>query len=124
MFRRVYITLGHIKPVTLEGIYFIPRHAVIKRNENDLKIRVVFDAVAVSSSGLSLNDCLVTGSKLKTDIRDILSYCRFHKYIFIKDIVKMYRQIVIRDEDLSCQHILWHSSLHDQARKYELCMIT
>lgn len=119
-----YITLGHMKLATREGIYFIPHHAVVKHQENDLKIRVVFDASAVSSSGLSLNDCLVTGPKLQTDISDILLHCRFHKYIFIADIVKMYRQILIRDEDLPYQHILWRSSPNEQVKEYELCTIT
>ncbi|KAL4131322.1 hypothetical protein QTP88_008654 [Uroleucon formosanum] len=57
-FMEEYITLGHMKLATREGIYFIPHHVVVKHQETDLKIRVVFDASAVSSSGLSLNDCL------------------------------------------------------------------
>ncbi|KAF0715871.1 DUF1758 domain-containing protein, partial [Aphis craccivora] len=109
-----YITLGHMELATREGNYIIPHHAVVKRQDNDLKIRVVFEASAASSSGLSLNDCLVTGPKLQTDMSDILLHCRFDKYIFIADIVKMYRQILIREEDRIYQHILWRSSPHEE----------
>jgi len=90
-----YIALGHMQLAERAGKYFIPHHAVVKWRENDIKIRVVFDASAPSSSGRSLNDCLATGSKLQIDIGDILSRCRFYKYIFIADIVKMYRQIFV-----------------------------
>ncbi|MCV5003450.1 hypothetical protein OFM39_27725, partial [Escherichia coli] len=72
-----YIALGHMKLAERTGEYFIPHHAVVKRKENDIKIRVVFDASAPSSSGRSLNDCLATGSKLQTDIGDILLRCRY-----------------------------------------------
>lgn len=123
-FMEEYITLGHMELATREGNYFIPHHAVVKRQDNDLKIRVVFDASAASSSGLSLNDCLITGPKLQTDISEILLHCRFHKYIFIADIVKIYRQILIREEDRIYQHILWRSSPHEEVREYELCTIT
>jgi len=58
-FMEEYITLGHMKLATRDGIYFIPHHAVVKHQETDLKIKVVFDASIVSSSELSLNDCLI-----------------------------------------------------------------
>ncbi|XP_050063173.1 uncharacterized protein LOC126552505 [Aphis gossypii] len=119
-----YIALGHMKLAERTGEYFIPHHAVVKRKENDIKIRVVFDASAPSSSGRSLNDCLATGSKLQTDIGDILLRCRFYKYIFIADIVKMYGQIFVRKEDRVYQHILWRRSPHEQVQEYELCTVT
>jgi len=70
-----YIALGHIKLAEGAGKYFIPHHAVLKRMENEIKIRVVFDVSSPSSSGRSLNDFLATRSKLQTDIGDILLRC-------------------------------------------------
>jgi len=67
-----YIALGYMKIAERARDYFIPHHAVVKRKDNDLKIRVVFDASASSSSGRSLNDCLATGPKLQADIGEIL----------------------------------------------------
>lgn len=105
-----YLRLGHMKIATNAGKYFIPHHAVVKRGNTGLKIRVVFDASAPSSSGLSLNDCLATGPKLQTEINEVLLRSRFHKYVFTADITKMYRQIRVHEEDCAYQHILWRRS--------------
>lgn len=55
---------------------------------------------------------------------DILLRNRFHKFIFIADIVKMYRQIYIQEEDRVVQHILWRESPDTEVQEYELCTIT
>lgn len=86
-----YQTLGHMVPAPEVGRFFIPHHAVLKADGVLSKIRVVFDASVVSSSGRSLNDVLCTGSKFQTNLRDILFRCRMHKYIMTDNIVKMYR---------------------------------
>jgi len=57
------------------GNYIIPRHAVFKRTNGKIKLRVVFDASATSattSSGTSLNNLLFIGPKLQCDIADLL----------------------------------------------------
>lgn len=119
-----YIALVHMKRAESIGEYFIPHHAVVKRKDNEFKVRVVFDASAPSSSGRSLNDCLVTGPKLQTDIGDILVRSRFYKYIFVADIVKMYRQITVQKEYRVFQHILWRRSPFEEVQEYELCTVT
>jgi hypothetical protein len=101
-----YRTLGHMRAAVTPGKYFIPHHPVVKRSNGNLKIRVVFDALAKLSTGYSLNDCLASGPKLQLDIGDVLVRNRFHKYLFIADIEKMYRQINIVEEDCAYQHIL------------------
>jgi hypothetical protein len=97
---------------------------VVKRIEQGLRIRVVFDASAKSSSGKSLNDCLCTGLKLQTEIGDVLLRSRFYKYIFIADITKMYRQIRVREEDYVYQHILWRRFPEEEVQEYELLTVT
>lgn len=119
-----YLTLGHMKPASVPGKYFIPHHAVVKHEEKGLKIRVVFDAPAKSTSGKSLNDCLCTGSKLQTEIGDVLLRSRFYKYVFVADIAKMYRQIRVRDEDCVYQHILWRRSPEEEVQEYQLLTVT
>jgi len=119
-----YINLGHMKPASVPGKYFIPHHAVVKHEEKGLKIRVVFDASAKSTSGRSLNDCLCTGPKLQTEISDVLLRSRFYRYIFIADIVKMYRQIRVREQDCVYQHVLWHRSPEEEVQEYQLLTVT
>jgi len=106
-FMNDYLALGHMKVATRPGKYYIPHHVVVKQNGDTSKLRVVFDASAKSSSGVSLNDIVCAGPQLQNDISELLLTCQLYKCIFIADIVKMYRQIKVRDEDCVFQHILW-----------------
>lgn len=119
-----YLSLGHMKPATRPGKYFIPHHAVVKQDGDLSKIRVVFDGSAPSSSGLSLNDVLCVGPKLQTDISDLLLMCRTRKFMFTADLVKMFRQVRIRDEDCVYQHILWRQSPEHEVQEFELLTVT
>ncbi|CAI6347553.1 unnamed protein product [Macrosiphum euphorbiae] len=123
-FMSTYQTLGHMVPAPEPGKYFIPHHAVLKADGDMSKIRVVFDASSASSSGRSLNDVLCTGPKLQIDLRDILLRCRMHRYILSADIVKMYRQILIRQKDRTFQHIFWRDSPTDDLVEFQLCTVT
>lgn len=75
------------------------------------------------SGGASLNDILFTGSKLQTNIFDVLLWIRLKKYIFATDIVKMYRQIQIHQDNWDLQRILWIDS-NNQIHSYRLTTIT
>ncbi|XP_022165266.1 uncharacterized protein LOC111030183 [Myzus persicae] len=123
-FMSTYQSLGHMVPAPEPGKYFIPHHAVLKADGDVSKIRVVFDASSASSSGRSLNDVLCTGPKLQVDLRDILLRCRMHRHILSADIVKMYRQILIRQEDRVFQHIFWRDSPTDDLVEFQLCTVT
>ncbi|KAG8239245.1 hypothetical protein J437_LFUL010635 [Ladona fulva] len=54
------------------GVYYLPHHGVHKSTPQGPKLRVVFNASPQSSNGNSLNDVLLTGSKLQNDIFDLL----------------------------------------------------
>lgn len=91
VFIQEYEDLGHMKITTCPGKCLIPHYAVIKQDNNKIKLHIVFDASAKSSSGISLNDILYMGPKLQSDISELLNRCRLYKYMFTTDICKMYR---------------------------------
>ena len=104
-----YKQLGHMSLSNSndnEG-YYLPHHAVMKESSNTTKLRVVFDASAKSSTGVSLNDILYVGPKIQDDLFPILLRFRTHTYVIIADIEKMYRQFLIREEDRKYLKILW-----------------
>lgn len=119
-----YESLGHMSVAPSPGIYFIPHHPVFKGAITSSKIRVVFDASAVASSKLSLNQCLHTGPKLQQDIVDILLRFRVHQFSFTADVCKMYRQVSVLPKYRAYQHIFWRASPVDELREYELNTVT
>lgn len=112
-FMTEYQSLGHMQKcpnIDLENPhYFLPHHGVVKAQSSTTKLRVVFDASAKTSSGVSLNEILMTGPKLQNNICDILLQFRLQTIVFSCDIRQMYRQIVIHPDDQKFQLILWRN---------------
>jgi len=97
--------LNHIKEVdkNIKGPhYYIPHRAVIEITFSSAKCRVVFDASAPSTTGVSLNDTLMVGPVVQSDMISIL---------FKADISKMYRRILVNDRDTPFQRILWRHAV-------------
>ncbi|XP_029679590.1 uncharacterized protein LOC115245421 [Formica exsecta] len=91
----------------LSPVFYLPHHGVLKDDSITTKLRVVFNGSSLTSTGSSLNDILPTGAKLQPDISDILLWVRRHRYIFITDITKMFRQIQVHPDNWDLQRILW-----------------
>ena len=90
-----------------QGGYFIPHHAVVKNSSNTTKLRIVQDASAKTSSGLSLNDILMRGPTIQDDLFSLLIRMRFPNFVIVADIVKMYLQFLVNEKDREYQKILW-----------------
>ncbi|XP_055908683.1 uncharacterized protein LOC129943342 [Eupeodes corollae] len=124
-----YIQLGHMSEVDKKSLpenqhYFLPHHAVIKESSSTTKLRVVFDASFKTSSGVSLNDAMLVGPALQQNICDIMLRWRLYKYTFTADIEKMYRQILIAEQDKNYQLILWRKNSEDLIKVYRLNTVT
>jgi len=91
---------------------------------NQLKLRVVFDASAKCHSGVSLNQCLLVGPKLQQDIVYVLVGFRIYKVVFTTDICKMYRQIDVLPKYLGYQQMVWRESSQVTIKEYTLNTVT
>lgn len=132
-FMREYQSLGHMTNIThtesnvnnqVENCFYLPHHAVIKETSATTKLRVVFNASAVSSSGYSLNDTLLVGPTIQEELFTILIRFRTYKYAFTADIVKMYRQIWVAAENRDYQRILWRDDMHNPVQTFTLNTVT
>ncbi|XP_036150810.1 uncharacterized protein LOC118648594 [Monomorium pharaonis] len=109
-FIQEYLSLGHMKEAPTEEEFprfHLPHHGIVKQQNESSKIRVVFNGSSRSSTNVSLNDILHSGAKLQVDLAKVLLWARSHRFIFVADIVKMFRQISVHPEDWRYQSILW-----------------
>lgn len=121
-----YIELGHMEEVDsqTEKLYYIPHHAVIKPESLTTKTRVVFDASAKTTTGVSLNECMHTGAKQQEDLINILIQWRKFPIVYKADISKMYRMIQLDKEDQRYHTIVWRNDTKEPLKEYQLKTVT
>jgi len=90
--------------------FYMPHHAVIKESNNTTKNRIVFDALAKSNNGVSLNDILMIGPTIQNKLFSHLIRFRTYNYAISADIGKMYRQVLLHEDDRRYQRILWREN--------------
>ncbi|XP_063994292.1 uncharacterized protein LOC135171591 [Diachasmimorpha longicaudata] len=107
-----YLQLNYLTEVkdASEPGFYLPHHAVVKKDSLKTKVRVVYDASAKSTTNISLNDCLMVGPTLQADIFWLILQFRCQPYVLTGDIEKMYLQFSIRPEDRKYQRILWRKA--------------
>jgi len=103
--------MGHMEEVTnrqapIQKEFDLPHHPVLKTSNLTTKLRVVFDASAKSTFGLSLNDVLMCDSTVQKELFAILVRFRKHQFVLMVDVEKMFRQVNIRKEDRDMQRIV------------------
>ena len=122
-----YLELAHARPCTPqesdmapgEG-YYMPMHSVSKVTSSTTKLRVVFDASAKTTSGLSYNDTLATGPMLHMTLDKILMRFRLHRVALTGDVQKMYREIMLAPADQNFHRFMWRAQVEDPVK--EFCM--
>jgi hypothetical protein len=75
---------------------YIPYHAVIQESSSTTKLIVFY---ASCQTRTSLNDHLLIGPKLQQDLPAIVARWRQWCYVYIADIAKMFRQILVEPMD-------------------------
>ncbi|XP_011313211.1 uncharacterized protein [Fopius arisanus] len=103
--------------------YYLPYHGVLRDDAITTKRRVVFNGFNASSTGISLNDILYTGEKLQVDAVNVLASARKCQFVFGTDILKIFRQIRVRQDDWDLQRSLWLNEDNKQIT-YQLTTVT
>ncbi|XP_055543544.1 uncharacterized protein LOC129729089 [Wyeomyia smithii] len=127
-FIRDYIDLGHMSLVeesnSPEKSVYLPHHCVIKTTSSTTKCRVVFDASAKTSNGLSLNDTLMCGPVIQDSLINILLRFRFPPVVLAGDAKQMYRMVWLHENDRDFLKILWRWSKEEPVKEYRLNTVT
>ncbi|XP_050294945.1 uncharacterized protein LOC126735061 [Anthonomus grandis grandis] len=130
-FIKEYISLGHMSEIqpnqsidSKYPCYYLPHHCGEKVDSTTTRLRVVFDASCVSSTGLSLNDTLKIGPNIQNDLFSIIVKFRKHNYVLIGDIAKMYRQILLEPCQRNLQRIIWRDNPNENIRHFTLNTVT
>ena len=87
-------------------VHYLPHHAVIRRDKETTKLRIVYDA-SCKSNGTSLNDCLYTGPVLSQRIMDVILRFRTHRKAFAGDIEKAFLNVSVAEENRDVLRFLW-----------------
>ena len=108
---KAYEELGHMEKVSESQLdnpraWYIPHHPVVQSSHTQWKLRVVFDASHRTSEKYCVNEFLMSGPALQSDLSLILLNWRKFRYVFPAKIVKMFRQIRIRPDDQDLQRII------------------
>jgi len=82
-FMGTYAKLSHMEEIRnteetnikSHRVCYLPHHVVVKKSDPEGKIRVVFNASFYTKDGFSLNDILLPGSKLQSDLWLVLTRC-------------------------------------------------
>lgn len=122
-FMQDYERLGHMRKATRpidtgQTHYYIPHHAVLQ------KFRVVFDASALSTNGLSFNEIQLAGPRIQDELYVIILQFRLGRIGINADIKKMFRQIKIDKSQWDMQRVFWREGPHQPISEYQLTVVT
>ena len=98
-------------------VHYLPHHAVIRRDKETTKVRVVYDASS-RSEGPSLNNCLHTGPKFNQKILELLLRFRTYPVAVVADIEKAFLMISVNPQDRDVLRFLWVKDI--QAEELEI----
>ena len=87
-------------------VHYLPHHAVLRRDKETTKVRIVYDASS-RMSGPSLNNCLHTGPKYNQKILEIFLRFRSYPVAVVADVEKAFLMISVDPKDRDVLRFLW-----------------
>ncbi|XP_055941831.1 uncharacterized protein LOC129971877 [Argiope bruennichi] len=128
-FLKEYEELGHMSEIQDESVepevtYYMPHHGIYRPQKTTTKLRTVFNASTLTSSGKSLNSIQYNGGVIQDDLFTLLIRFRKHIFAFTADIRQMYRMINIDESQRNLQRILWKEGANESVKTYQLNTVT
>ena len=102
----------------------MPMHAVRKESSATTKTRVVFDASAKSTTGVSLNDILMVGPNIHPPLIAVLLRFRLHRVALTADVSKMYRAVELVESDRDYHRFVWRRNPDEPLVDYRMRRVT
>ena len=99
-------------------------HAVCKESSTTTKLRVVFDASAKSSTGVSLNDQLLVGPTVHAPLIDVLIRFRLNPVAVTADVSRMYRAVLLPETQRDLHRFVWRRNEHEKLKDYRMTRLT
>ena len=97
-----------------DKVHYLPHHAVIRRDAETTKLRIVYDASSkATKTEISMNDCLHTGPSLNPLLFDILVRFRENKIALVGDIEKAFLNVAVDEKDRDSLRFLWVEDIRD-----------
>ena len=121
---------GHLEVVSPDELAmpdrrsYYPTHQFVLKDSTTTKLRVVFDASALISTRISLNDTLMVGPKLQDNLFDHLLRFLCYPIRMTGEIAKMYRQVALNKEDKDCHRFLWRVVPEQPIETYRMTRVT
>ena len=91
---------------TTDTVHYLSHHAVICRDKQTTKLRIVYNASA-RDKGLLLNDCLFSGPKFDLSILNILLRFRTYSIALVAAVEKVFLMVSVHAEDHDALRFLW-----------------
>ncbi|XP_045458141.1 uncharacterized protein LOC123668452 [Melitaea cinxia] len=107
-----------------ESSLYLAHHPVIREDKKTTKLRIVFNASQAGTNGVALNDELLVGPSIQPDLRHLVIQWRLSRICLTADIIKMYRQIKVHEEDTDFQRLLWIDAESQEVKDYKLLRVT
>lgn len=91
-----------------ENVHYLPHHAVLRRDRETTKVRIVYDGSAKSPGiNYSLNDCLQVGPNLIPQLFDVLVKFRSNPIALTADIEKAFLMVSMNEASKNMLRFLW-----------------
>ena len=126
-----YFKSGHAEEVPAQDlskssseVFYLPMHIVYKESSSTTKVRVIFDASAKSSTGVSLNDLLLVGLTVHSTLVDVLLQFRLYRIALIADVSRMYRALRLFEPDKDLHRFVWREDAGKPLRDFRMTRMT